>query len=399
VLASIVSPGDTSLNKLAKIHDYCRSKVTNYDHDPVAAKKRKPKNPEDKVTAAATLKAGAGDPEDINTLFAALARAAGFEVNFTNCSDRSVLLFRPDCVEPWITPKRVIAVSVDGAWHYYDPGFKFLPAGALHWKNSDTAALVSDAKRKGELRILAGSLAEENTRNRKATLMLDEEGTLEGEVTETYSGQWEAELKVSFESETPTKQEKFVREAIQRYQRMAELSAITVENSEEPLAPLRISYHLRIPNYAEKTGSRLFFQPAVFQKGMSPLFANATRQTDLLFNYRFVEKDEVRIEFPNGFRLEQASAPGPLDLGELGSYENQISILSKGSALSSVRTYRQTSVAIAKSFYPALIAAFQGINKRDNHTLTLKRREPVTLPQPAVAPPEVSTPDAGAKNN
>ena len=391
-LAGIVSASDPAAKKLELIHDYCRSKIINYSFDPTAAKKRKNKDPDDKISAAATLKAGAGDPEDVNALFAALARAAGFEVKFIGCSDRSILFFSAEYCEPWVIPHRAIAVLVEGQWQYFDPGARFLPARMLSWRNADTTALIGDSKRTGELRQIPGAPAETNTRTRKATLQLAEDGTLEGEVEETYSGQWDAECKQSMFSDTPAKREEQVRQSIQQYQSMAELSAINVENIEDPITPLRVTYHLRIPNYADLTGSRLFFQPAVFQKGKPPLFENATRRTDILFHYRLIEKDEVHIAIPDGFKFEQPSAPGPLDLGELGRYENQLSIVDKARVLVCVRTYRRTCVAISKTFYPALVTAFQGINKRDNHTITLKRRDPpvpiqstpVTPPQPTV---------------
>ena len=171
----------------------------------MAENKREPRRFGEINSAAETLKIGAGTPQEINALFAAFARAADFDVRIVACNCRTFILFSPDIAAPFVISGRAIAVSVEGKWKYYDPGSTYLPAGSLPWFSSDTTSLIGDAKGSGELRCIIGTPAEANTRIRKAALNLKEDGTLEGDVEETYSGLWEAEYKDSMYAETPTK--------------------------------------------------------------------------------------------------------------------------------------------------------------------------------------------------
>jgi hypothetical protein len=45
----------------------------------------------------------------------------------------------------------------------------------------------------------------------------------------------------------------------------------------DPSKPLVYQYKIRIPNYAQKTGKRLFLQPGFFEYGAAPMFSTATR--------------------------------------------------------------------------------------------------------------------------
>lgn len=165
-----------------------------------------------------------------------------------------------------------------------------------------------------------------------------------------------------------------------------------MENAADSTAPLKISFHLRLPEYADRTGSRLFFQPAVFQKNEPPLFTEATRRTSLIFPFCYVDSDEIRITLPEGFELEEGSSPGSLNLGELGSYELSVGISKKTGALVYRRDFALRAVAVGAQYYAAVRDAFEEINKRDAHTLTLRRKPAETnavSPTPE-APPAAS---------
>lgn len=388
---SIVAPDDTPDEKLRKLYDYCRTKIVNRRHPPAGQPrdpaKKYPKNDD----ATDTLGNGSGTPGDINALFAALARAAGFEARFAHCNDRNVILFSRTVAVPFALNDFVVAIRQGEGWGYYSPGEPFLPPGMLAWNNTGTTVLVADPK---ELRLeqVDGSEAEASTRKRSATFLLDADGTLEGDVTVTYTGHWDAEMKSEVAGDTAEDHADFVKNEIQSTLKLAEVSDVVIEHAADSHEPMRVSYHLRVPEFAERTGSRLFIQPAVFQKNESALFTAATRAMDVIFRYRYVEADEIKITPPEGFTLEAGSAPQSLEVTGVGSYHVSIGVTRQTQTLVYTRRLAVDTLFLSAKAYDPLKRAFDSIHSRDNHVLTLKR-----VPAAAAATaPAMATEPAGA---
>lgn len=385
-LAGIIAPGDPETEKLRKIHDFCRSRIVNRNRDnsglTAAQRKKLPVN----TGATDTLKHGSGSSSNITTLFVALARAAGFDARLALANDRNIVLYTPSLLEPFIFNNLVAAVSVGGKWSYYDPGAGYLPAGLIDWKFCGTSALIADPKR-GLIEQVESADATASQRRHEASLTLDETGALEGDVTVTYTGYFEAARKNSLDAATAEERKKLVTDEVQKTLKLAEVSAVQIDNAADPLAPLQVRYHLRVPDYAERTGSRLFVQPAVFRKGLPPLFQAATRTTPVLFDHHYAESDDVTITFPEGFDLEAGNAPDDLPLGQVGEYQVSITLAKTSRQLRHQRKFALHANTIPAPYYAALKQAFDGLSARDNHVLTLKRTEDATGAAPSPETP------------
>jgi hypothetical protein len=61
--------------------------------------------------------------------------------------------------------------------------------------------------------------------------------------------------------ETDAKREQSLTDEIKNQISAAEVSKITIENLTDSSKPLVEKFHVRVPNYAQKTGKRLFLQP------------------------------------------------------------------------------------------------------------------------------------------
>ncbi len=92
---------------------------------------------------------------------------------------------------------------------------------------------------------------------------------------------------------------------------IAEVSSVRIENANDLVKPFVCSFHVRVPGYAQRTGKRLFFQPAFFQYGKSPRFSATERKYDvrigitkdqrmLVYRRDFLFGDGGRILFPTG---------------------------------------------------------------------------------------------------
>ena len=402
-LGGILAPEDSAEVKLHKIYDFCRTKIVNRNRSTTHFTREQVKKLERNATASDTLEQGNGTGLDIDFVFAALARAAGFEVRLAACNDRQAITFNPAIVEPvMMLPHRAIAVYLDNAWRYFDPGASYLPFATLGWRYCDTVLLMSDPKGTSELTIAPGDPAEASLRKRKATFRLQADGTLDGDVAETYTGQAEANLKYQLDYRTQEKRVVFIRTRLRAHQTQARVRSVLIENADNPLAPLKISYHLNIPAYADRTGTRLFFQPAVFEKGAAAMFADAERKTDIIFPYRFVEDEEIHITLPTGYTLEAGSAPEGLNVPNFGKYDVTILVNKKTNELTYKRSLSLVQIGFKPSAYASIKTIYDLVHTQDAHMLTVKREgagAEILAEQPAPAPMEEPMSDAEANED
>ena len=387
-LASIIGAEDSNDQKLRKIYDYCRTRLVNRYSD--AAKFTREERAKFKANdnASVTLKLGHGSGEEINVAFVALARAAGFDARFASANDRSTIIFQHDITEPFMVGDLIAAVRLNEEWWYFDPGVRYLPFATPHWQNTATMAIVA-APKDAEPTPVNVSPPEFSQEVRNGDFELEPDGTLVGRVTIDYMGHRDYRMKVVLDEKTTAERETYIREEVQEHLKLAEVTDIKVENADHPTLPAKVSFHLRVPAYADRTGSRLFFQPAVFQKDVPQLFVEEKRQSAIIFRYCFAEGDSIRIKLPEGFELEQASAPAELDLGALGSYAATIRLTKDAKILYS-RSFELGTPSILVRGYPAVRKAFELIHQRDAHMLTLRRKDPPAAAPEPLAPPAQS---------
>ncbi|ATC63019.1 hypothetical protein CMV30_03030 [Nibricoccus aquaticus] len=394
-LANIVTPTDTPDQKLRKLYDFTRTKLLNRA-SPLAgftnAQRAKFKPNE---TATDTLNTGHGTAEDLNAAFVALARAAGLDARYAAAGDRAFLSFDANITEPFMTSDLIAAVQLEGQWQFFDPGVLYLPYAVPHWRNSDTGVLIA-APKDATLIAISVSAPAASPIKRKAFLTLDADGTLEGTVTLEYDGHHAHARKWDLHDKGTAELEEYVRDLIREHLKLAELSDIKVENASNPLAPLKISFRLRVPEYADRTGSRLFVQPALFQKNLPLLLTEKTRRTPLAFDFTYTTTDDIRITPPEGYELEQASAPPSFDLGALGSYAATLGVAKDTGALVFRRNFTRKAIAIPTQYYDAVRDALEAIHARDAHTVTFRRKPTADTPPTVSNTPAPAAPPAPA---
>ena len=128
---------------------------------------------------------------------------------------------------------------------------------------------------------------------RTGKFKLAEDGTLEGTVRVEYEGHQAINRRREGYLESQNKREEDYKEEIKSRMSSAEISNLIIENFEDPAKPLVYSYKVKIPNYAQKTGKRLFLQPGFFEYGSNPTFSSATRVHNIYFPYPWSEQDKV----------------------------------------------------------------------------------------------------------
>lgn len=369
----ITSGAANDEDKLRRLFEYCRTKIKNTQRDVITAEERA--DTKLNKTPADTINQGAGSGFDIDMAFAALASAAGFDARIARLGDRSASFFSPLQANAHFLRAYNVAINIDGKWRFFDPANTYVPYGMLRWAEEGQKALVPDNK-EPEFVDTPLSGPEKSVSKRTGFFRLNEEGTLEGQVTLTYTGHPGAARKFQIESDSPEQRIENVRVMIKSQMSTAEVSKISVENASDPEKPLTYSFHVKVPGYAQRTGKRLFVQLDFFEANKDAKFPNAARKYPVYFQYPWSEEDSVEIWIPAGYELEHPEGPPAIDLGKLGEYKVKIALTSDHRLVYSRRfAFGDNGVIrFPKEVYPQLKQVFDTIHEADMHALTLRQQ-------------------------
>ncbi|HEV7644867.1 MAG TPA: DUF3857 and transglutaminase domain-containing protein [Pyrinomonadaceae bacterium] len=376
---SIVGGATDPDEKMARLFTFCKTKIKNITFDTQLTDEQKDEIKPNKSTAD-TYKKLQGTAVDINELFASLATAAGFEARLAFGGNRSEKFFNPNQAHESFIHFSAVAVKVNGRWRYFDPGSLFVPYGMLTWNEEDTAVLLLGYK---DFLTTETPFSEpgNSVAKRSGRFKLSEDGTLEGTVKIEYSGHLSQISKTENYKESVNKREEILKESLKKQMGLAEVSDISIENVDDPEKPFTYQYKLKVPNYAQKTGKRMFFQPGVFEYGASPTFASSSRKYPIFFHYPWSEADDIEITLPAGYELDSpdVTAPAPVaDPGKIGVLQFKMNYDPKTNAVVYKRDFSFGSggnVLFAPENYLPLKTLFDMFNKSNTQALTLKSKQ------------------------
>ena len=372
--AQITQGATTDDEKLRKIYDFCKTRIKNIEFDTSLTDEQKDDIKNNKSTAD-TYRKQQGTSTDINELFASLADASGYETRLAFGGDRSKKFFKPNQSHLSFIHFTSVAVKVGQSWRYFDPGSYFVPYGMLAWNEEATSVLLLGYKDYITTTTPA-SPAQDSSEHRIGAFKLLEDGTLEGTVKMEFTGQLSNERKIDNYRSSEQKREDDLKEEIKKRMSNAEVSDITISNVTDPEKPFSYEFKIRVPNYAQKTGKRLFLQPGFFKYGTSPAFATSTRQYPIFFHYPWSEDDLVTIQLPDGYVLDSPGSPNSMsDPDGITSLNFNLAINKQTNTLTYKRNFfigGKGLTLFPASSYPAIKALFEGFNQADSHTLALK---------------------------
>lgn len=373
--AELTAGAATPDEKLRRIYAFVQSYVKNASYDrslnDEQRERIKIRDVED------VLEKRIGNGLQIDLLFSALARSAGFETGVFLASDRSDYFFSPQKYPhaEFIVPSGV-AVLVGGTWKYFDPCGPFLPYGEVSWQSEGAQALVIGT---GGMAWKGVPIADnvKNPTRRIGKFKLSEDGTLEGKVTIEYSGTQATRRRREGYLSSQTKREEDVIEEAKENVKNGEITNVFIDNFEDASKPLTYTFNVRVPAYAQKTGKRLFVQPGFFEYGSNPAFSASERIHPIYFPYSWAEQDGVEIELPKGYELDSAESPGDVsDPSNIGRLQIQMGIDKATSTLKYRRSFffgANGKILFPSNVYSAMKDLFSAFHKADTHIVTLKQ--------------------------
>ncbi|MGI8883591.1 MAG: DUF3857 domain-containing protein [Pyrinomonadaceae bacterium] len=370
----ITAGAATGDEKLKRIYQYVQTEIKNISYDETLSDEQREKIDIDRIEDI--IKERAGSAFHVNLLFGALASAAGFETRLFYSSNRSEIFFDPNKVAYGsFLHNAGVAVNIDNKWMYFDPSTPYLGYGDMYWHDENTVGMVINANNHSWIKTPLTDQGKSLSK-RIGKLKLLEDGTLEGTIRVEHTGHQAISRRESGFRDSANKREEDLRDEIKRRVSTAEISAVSIENFDDAAKPLTYVYKVRVPNYAQKTGKRLFLQPGFFEYGSSPVFSSATREYDIAFPYPWSESDTVEIELPKGFALDNADAPGVIaDSSKIGALDIKMSIDSARNTISYKRNFHfggGGNILFPAASYKAVKNLFDAFHKADTHTITLK---------------------------
>jgi hypothetical protein len=306
--------------KIAAALDITRTATPLAAASPALRNKYKPDQ-----TPIDTLKHGVGNESQIRTLFVALAMAGGLEVKAALGGNRESLFMDAASANVAFLPTRLLAVRFADAGRFIDPTNRYSPNGSARWQQESEPVLVGDDSNPGLVRVpLSGAYLSVKTRS--GTLRLLEDGTIEGELGSEFAGHFSAGTKEAYDQVTQPEWEKGFKEAFTERMSGAEITGIKFLGTDSAKAPYGYSLHLKMPGYAQRTGTRMFVKPAVFEYGDRAVFTAALRTNPIYFPFPWTERDTVTLTLPPGYEFEDAASLPSVKFGDHAAYEYVLTI-------------------------------------------------------------------------
>lgn len=324
-------------------------------------------------TTAEVFKSGLGTADEMNSVFAAMAMAVGLEARPALIANRNEKAFHPNVINRYFLDGVDMAVKLGNEWRVFDVSTRRLPPHMLSWQEEGVYALVSDPKKPLFIQTPV-SPPEASHTMRNARLTLSADGAVEGDVDESFTGHAALGNRLELEKESAERKQEMVEDRVRRVFPEAEVSNVKVENIDDSSLPVKVSYHIKVANYAQRTSKRILLQPLFFQHGVAPRFPAAERKHPIAFPHAWKETDRVSVKLPEGFALDNAENPGDMKFGAPGEYKLDISTQGQ-SALVSERelTFGNNGIFyFDPKGYRQVKAVFDEIHRRDNHVISLK---------------------------
>lgn len=327
--------------------------------------------------AGEAFERGEGTGLDLANVFVAMARAVDLDARLAFGSSRDDIPFDARLMLTNFLVHRLVAVRDGSSWRFLDPANHFDPSGRLRWTQEGEAALIPDKETLTTV-LTPGSGPEWSVLRRTAKLALAEDGTLEGDMRCEYHGHLGLALKDEQRALSEEERSRRLRELLAGRLPSAELTQVAIDHAADAEGPYTQRYHMRVPGYAQRTGSRLFLQPSVFEKNAPPEFPSATRVNQLWFEHPWSEHDEVSISLPPGFALESPDAPRDTALVGIGRLSAKLTRAPDDSRIDFIRDFvfgEGRQLTFQPAGYAPIKAFFDSVQKHSEHALTLRRKE------------------------
>lgn len=356
--------------RLGRLAQWCRREFRAYSSDPDTLKARKTRANEH---AREALQRRTGTLRDLDLLFAALARASGYDVRLALVPDRRDVLFTPKMMDLRFLSSYQIAVRVPGGWRSYNPQSSWLPWDMVPWNEEGQHSLVCGRDSSG---FFETPIAEpiRSVRARRGELTLDENGDLSGDVHIRLTGHWNHDVREAIDSDRDTLAA--LRTSLGWEGTDVQLARFRMEHVPDEHEEFAGVVHLRLAGHAVPAGDRLLLGPTAWWSVHAPVFEERERKFPILFPFAWSDVDSLRIRLPDGWKVESLPATPPVTARGVSAYQMTLASAEADRVVECVRLFDMGldgMLFFPVSSYGELRKLFELFTDRDRLTVPLSR--------------------------
>lgn len=305
---------------------------------------------------------------EVNDLFTALARSAGFDAWMVLVVDRSSGKFEPQVLDASQLNATVVLVRLGGKDLYFDPATRFCPYGLVPWFETDTSGIRWDTVN-GNVVSVPPPDSDIGGIERTATLKLQADGSLEGTLQIVFTGQEALDRRLSALDDDDAGRRKAMEDEVKELTPAgATIKIDEIDGWQDSERPLEMKCHLHAPRFATLTTKRMVFPLSVFQANNKDQFPQVYRTQPVYFSHGYQTHDRVEISIPSGFKLEALPADSE-NTAEFAKFHAK-----RSSDAGIIRLERQTELTgyyfPVKSYY-ALRSYFHKLRQSDAQNVVL----------------------------
>lgn len=339
--------------------------------------------------ASEVLAHGYGDCKDKVTLLSSMLKEIGIESYYvlintergsitsgtppnTGFNHAVIAIRLPSGIESAKLPA-VFAHKTLGSLLFFDPTHPLIPLGHLPGGlQANYGMVVLPAG--GELIPLPQTASALNGVQRTAKLSLDEEGTLQGDVRETWSGDAAVAQRYALRAaQQDVDQIKPVESMLTGSLATFQILSASLGNAKVLERPLIWQYRLEVPRYPKTAGDLLIIRARVLGSLSSALLeTKESRRHPIEFAAPTLNTDEFEITVPNGYVLDSLPPVVDEDLGFV-SYRSVTTFT--GNVLRYMRTLEVKELSVPASQSESLKKFFRAIEGDERNQAVLRKTQ------------------------
>lgn len=312
---------------------------------------------------------GYGHKRDIDWVFLAMARAAGFEADAVLVSNRKQSFFKKARNQASELGFTAVAVKTRSGELLLDPGGYLAPFGFLPWEETGVPALKLDKQDGTWFETKLGS-SETTQIRRQADLRLNADGSLEGKLNVIYSGQQAYAKRIDQMRADDAGRKTALEDEVKSYIPVSSQVELTNQPDWSSAVPtLTAEFHIKVPGWAVVGAKHCTIATGLFGNSEKGLFEHADRTNAIYFEYPYGVIDEIKINLPDGWKVEALPKPVTLDLKAAKfTFDSQ----GTGTTVVLKRELRIEFALMDRKFYPTVRSFFQTVQSEDGQQLTLQ---------------------------
>ncbi|HEY0786151.1 MAG TPA: DUF3857 domain-containing protein [Acidobacteriaceae bacterium] len=365
---SLTSPADAPEVKLHKLYDaVMKLENTSFTREHTAAENKAEGL---RIKTADDIWAQKrGNSTELDRLFLALARAAGFKAYDMIVVNRDTNLMMTDYMDWDQLDDEIAVINLNGKDTWYDAGQRYAEFGKLHWKHTMARGV---RQTEGGNTIIDGSAGvsyKDNQVSRVATLGLGEHGELTGNVRISMSGapalHWRQRALEVDEEALRRDYEQSVRGDFPPGVEVKMDHFIGLTDPDHMLmAVLKVN-----GSVGSSTGRRILLPASFFASSATSLFPQQKRQNYVDLHYAVSRQDQVTIKLPAGVKVESLPQKGDFGLPQCAGYVTVYG--EKDGVYSFVRKFVLAVALYKPEEYPALRDFYMKMGAKDQEQAVL----------------------------